>query len=387
MGKELDFGLRTPLYEQIVKDIRTKVERGELKPGEQIWTQQELAARYSVSLITVKNALAYLVNEGILYTRVGRGTFVAEKQTRKINLSPNKTLGLVLRDLKHPYFSLIVHSVEERAYELGFNVLLSSSSNNIEKEENQINHFREMGVDGLIIASLSLEYRATDYIQQLHKEGFPYIMVSYIHDPEYWYVGSDHEQGGFIATEHLIKSGYKSVGYVHMGKGNLLSEVRKNGYYRALVEHDMPYHTDSVHVLGSTDEEGGVDRFQLGYQFGKRFKDLSNKPEALFFYNDVVALGFLQGAGEHQIRVPDDVAIVGFDDTVIARYASVPLTTIHQPVDKIGRLAVEILQKRIEQGDVGNRTVFKPTLVVRESCGAKKRAMVNPLETGIPATK
>lgn len=375
MAKEIDFGLRTPLYEQIVNDIRSKVERGELKPGEQIWTQQELAAKYGVSLITIKNALAYLVNEGILYTRVGRGTYVAERQTRKINLSPNKTLGLVLRDLKHPYFSLIVHSVEERAYELGFNVLLSSSSNDIEKEENQINHFRSMGVDGLIIASLSLEYRATDYIQQLHNEDFPYIMVSYIHDPEYWYVGSDHEQGGYIATEHLIEVGYKSIGYVHVGKGNLLSEVRKNGYYRALTEHDMPFHADSVQVLGSTEEEAGADRFQLGYRFAGRFKDLTKKPEALFFYNDVVALGFLQGASEQQIRVPDDVAIVGFDDTIIARYAFVPLTTIHQPVDKIGRLAVEILQKRIEKGDVGNRTVLKPTLVVRESCGARKRTM------------
>ncbi len=383
MAKEIDFGLRTPLYEQIVNDIRSKIERGELKPGEQIWTQQELAARYGVSLITVKNALAYLVNEGILYTRVGRGTFVAEKQARKINFSPNKTLGLVLRDLKHPYFSLIVHTVEERAYELGFNVLLSSSSNDIEKEENQINHFRSMGVDGLIIASLSLEYRATDYIQQLHKENFPYIMVSYIHDPEYWYVGSDHEQGGYMATEHLIKVGYRSIGYVHMGKGNLLSEVRKNGYYRALMEHDMSFRAESIHVLGSAGEDAGVDRFQLGYHFGKDFKDLADKPEALFFYNDVVALGFLKGAGEQQIKVPEDVAIVGFDDTVVARYASVPLTTIHQPVDQIGRLAVEILQKRIEKGDVGNRTVLKPTLVVRESCGATQKTAENSSIAGL----
>ena len=385
MAKEIDFELRTPLYEQIVKDIKGKIDRGELKPGEQIWTQQELAAKYGVSLITVKNALAYLVNEGTLYTRVGRGTYVVEKPVRKISLAPNKTLGLVLRDLKHPYFSMIVHSVEERAYQLGFNVLLSSSSNDIEKEENQINHFRSMGVDGLIIASLSLEYRATDYIQQLHKENFPYIMVSYIHDPEYWYVGSDHEHGGYLATEHLIKIGYKSVGYVHVGKGNLLSEVRKNGYHRALLEHDLPYRSDNVFILGSKEAEGGSDRFQLGYQFGREYKNLPHRPEALFFYNDVVALGFLQGASELQINVPDDVGIVGFDDSVVARYAAVPLTTIHQQVDTIGRLAVEILQKRIDNGDVGNRTILKPTLVIRESCGARKRTMANPQEAGIPA--
>jgi DNA-binding LacI/PurR family transcriptional regulator len=381
MAKELDFGDRTPLYEQIVKDIKAKVERGELKPGEQIWTQQELAAKYGVSLITVKNALAYLVNEGILYARVGRGTFVAEKPARKISLSPNRTLGLVLRDLKHPYFSMIVHSVEQRAYELGFNVLLSSSSGDIEKEENQINHFREMGVDGLIIASLSLEYRATEYIQQLHNEGFPYIMVSYMHDPEYWYVGCDHELGGFMATEHLIKLGYTSIGYAHVGKGNLLSEVRRNGYYRALTEYGAPFRADNVYVLGVTDKDAGEDRFHRGYEFGKNFKTLQHKPDALFFYNDIVALGFLQGTSETGMRVPDDIGIVGFDDSIVARYAAVPLTTIHQPVDSIGRHAVEILQKRIDGKDVGGRTILKPSLIVRESCGAKKRGSLNPPST------
>jgi len=384
MAKGIDFGNPTPLYEQIIQDLRSKIQRGELRPGERIETQQELAEKYNVSLITVKNALAQLVSEGVLYTRVGRGTYVADKPARRINLTPHKTIGLVLRDLKHPYFSMIVHSVEERAYELGFNVLLSSSSGMMEKEEGQIKHFRSMGVDGMIIASLSLEYRATEYLQELHREEFPYIMVSYIHDPEYWYVGSDHEHGGFMATQHLINLGYSSIGYVHVGKGNLLSEVRKNGYYRALTENDIPFHNENIFVLGTTEADAGKDRFELGYQFGKAFKAAAHRPRALFFYNDIVALGFLQAARDVNISVPDDVAVVGFDDSVVARFAPVPLTTIHQPVDLIGRSAVDIIQKRIDKGDIGNRTILKPSLVVRDSCGAKKlgRATPDMLEAG-----
>jgi DNA-binding LacI/PurR family transcriptional regulator len=122
----------------------------------------------------------------------------------------------------------------------------------------------------------------------------------------------------------------------------------------------------------------GTDRFQLGHQFGKRFRQLQNRPEALFFYNDIVALGFLQGASESGLRVPDDVGIVGFDDSVVARYAAVPLTTIHQPADLIGRYAVEILQKRIDREDVGSRTILKPTLIVRDSCGAKRKTPLDP---------
>lgn len=382
MSKGIDFGNPAPLYEQIVSDIRGKIEKGILKPGDQLGTQQEMAREYEVSLITIKAALSELVNEGYLFTRVGKGTYVAERPKSKVNLTTQKTVGLVLRDLKHPYFSMIVHSIEERAYEMGFNVLLASSSGNLEKEEAQINHFRQMGVDGLIIASLSMEYRATSYIQQLHQENFPYIMVSYMHDPDYWYVGADHEHGGFLATEHLIRLGYKSVGYVHVGKGNLLSEVRKNGYYRALTEYKQSFRADDVFFLGSEESDAGRDRHELGAEFGKKFAGMTQRPESLFFYNDIVALGFLQSVTEAGLRVPDDVGIVGFDDSTVARYASVPLTTIHQPVDLIGKLAVEIIQKRIDKEDIGNRTILKPTLVIRESCGARKRLVVPRPQSG-----
>lgn len=371
--KSIDFDRPTPLYEQIVEDLRWKIEAGEYKPGDQIGTQAELSNTYHVSLITVKNAISCLVREGVLSARAGKGTFVSERAVRRVDLKEHRVIGLVLRDLNHPYFSMIVHSVEERAYELGFNILLSGSSGSFEKEEGQIERFKSLGADGLIIASLSLEYRATEYIQRLHRENFPYVMVSYIHDPDYWYVGSDHEQGGYMATEHLIRLGYRSIGYVHVGQVNLLSEVRKNGYYRALLENGIPYSSDLIYDVGSTALGPGADRYQLGIQFGKAFSELNKKPDALFFYNDMIALGFIQSATEQGIRVPEDVAVVGFDDAAVARFASVPLTTIHQPVDRIGRLAVEVIQKRIEKHDVGNRTVLKPSLIIRDSCGATKR--------------
>jgi len=367
-----------PLYLQVEHAIRGQIERGELQTGQQLGSQQELSRKYNVSLITIKKAVTDLCKEGILMSRVGKGTFVAEKAQAKRILSGQKTIGLVLRDLKHQYFSLIVHSIEERAYQLGFNVLLSNSSGSIEKEEKQIRHFQELGVDGLIIASLSLEYKATKYIQKLQKENFPYVMVSYLHDPEYWWVGANQELGGYMATEHLINVGYKSIGYVHVGKGNLLSEVRKNGYVLALQEHDRPFDSRFIYYLTHESVDLGRDRFQLGYDFGREFRNLAPRPDALFVYSDTMALGLEQALIEQGVSIPDDVAIVGFDDVTLAEYASVPLTTIHQPADRIGSMAVEIIQKRIDGSDVSNRTIFKPSLIVRESCGAKIRGMVPP---------
>lgn len=364
-----------PLYLQIERALKTKIEKGVLNPGDQLGSQQELATEFNVSLITIKKALANLIEQGVLFSRVGKGTFVAERiKAKKIGNVNQKTIGLVLSDINHSYFSMIVHSIEERAYELGFNILLSNSSGSIEKEENQIDHFRSLGVDGMIIASLSGEYRATEFLQNLHKDNFPYIMISYIHDPEYWYVGSDNELGGFIATEHLIKTGYESIGYVHVGKGNLLSEVRKNGYYRALMEYGKPYSSDFIYYLDSNKQDIASERFQLGKDFCTRFAGLERKPQALLFYEDMVALGFLAEAKGKSIRVPEDVAVVGYDDVHISRYTSVPLTTIHQPIDSIGKKAVEILKSRIDGTDVGNRTVLKPTLIIRESCGSMRKS-------------
>ncbi len=368
-----------PLYEQIEEDIKRKIASQELKVRDRIGTQEELAIAYNVSMITVKRAIANLIKEGVLYSRVGLGTFVAEQRKRKLSSSRHRIIGLVLRDLKHPYFSMIVHSVEERASQLGFTILLSSSSGDLEREEFQINHFRELGAEGLIIASLSLEYKASAPIQKIHEENFPYVMVSYIHDPEYWYVGSDHEFGGFIATDHLIKTGYRSIGYVHVSPGNLLSEIRKNGYSRALIENGLPFTSEFIFHAGEGKADAMMDRFQLGYKFGKKFVQLSHRPDALVFYNDMLAIGFMQAAAEQGMKTPDDVAVVGYDDTPVAQYTAVPLTTIHQPADKIGYSAVETIEKRIGKNDVANRTIFKPSLVVRESSGANKKVATAPL--------
>ena len=373
MKKNINLSDPSPLYSQVEKGIQRKIKEGTLKPGDCIGSYSELSKEYSVSTITVRKAVANLINRGIVFTRTGKGMYVAEPGKERLDLSKHKSIGLVLQDLGHPYFSLVVQGIEERAYELGYNVLISNSSNKIEKEESQIEHFRNIGVDGMVIASLSLQYKATDQIRKLHEEGFPYVMVSYIHDPEYWYAGTNQELGGYLAAQHLIKTGYKTIGYLHAGRDNLLREIRKNGYYRALTEFEIPYDSKFVFYLDEGNPTAISDRYALGYSFGKRWKSTEHKPAALFVYSDLVALGLEKALIEEGVSVPDDVAIVGFDDIVMASYANIPLTTIRQPAQKIGRISVDVIQKRLDGTDVGNRSILNPTLVVRESCGASKK--------------
>ena len=221
----IDIQNSAPLYLQIVDDIKSKVASKELKVGDQLGSHAELSSTYGVSLITVKKALGTLIHEGVVFSRVGKGTYVARPPFDG-HRQENPTIGLVLQDMRSPFFSRVMHSVEDAAYELGYHVLLSNSSGKAEKEDGQIARFRAFGVKGLIIASMSHKYHATPTIRRLLHDGFPFVMVSYIADEEIPFVGSDHQLGGYMATEYLIKLGYKTIGYVNGETGNLVGDLR-----------------------------------------------------------------------------------------------------------------------------------------------------------------
>lgn len=361
----------TPLNIQIAEDIRQKISLGHPKIGEKLPSQSELASSYGVSLITIKKAVARLVNDGVLFSRVGKGTYVASRFAQ-VDITKHKTLGLVLKDLKSPFFSLIVYSVEESASKNGYDILLSSSSDRKEKEDSQIRHFRRLGVDGLIIASMEPNHRATELIRKLHDEDFPFVMVSYVEDSDICYVGTDHEYGAFIATEHLIKLGYEKLGYISGEKRNPLGDLRAKGFRRALEQYGLAYREDFVFHLRL---EGEWNHYQSGYEIGQEFVGLSERPGAIFAYNDLSALGFEQAVLAGGLKVPDDVAIIGFDDIERDLDAPVPLTTVHQPTTRVGTVAIETLINRIEGVDTETRILLKPRIVVRESCGAESAAI------------
>jgi DNA-binding LacI/PurR family transcriptional regulator len=368
----LDERNQEPLYAQVANDIKVKIAAGVLKSGDQLSTQSELADQYSVSLITIKKALSELSREGVVYGRAGKGTFVASR-TNRVDFTKLKTVGFVLRDLESPFFSRILSSVEKELSAEKYNLLLSSTAGREDREDSLIQHFLEIGVSGLIIASMSREYIASPIIRKLHRENFPYVVVSYIADEDIAYVGTDHEEGAFIATQHLIKLGYTKIGYINGvsgERGSLLGDLRKKGFLRALQVHGVEYNPAYEYRFQL---RGEWNDYQSGYNIGLEFSGSPNRPEAVFAFDDLSALGFEKAMLDRELRVPQDIAIVGFDDIRRGVTAPVPLTTVHQPLREIGQVAIDILVKRITGQPVQTRRILKPTLVVRESCGAKLR--------------
>lgn len=365
----IDHKKSAPLYRQIADSIRSEIVSGKLKVGDQLGSHHNLVRRYGVSLITVKRALHELRNEEVLYSRAGKGTYVSQRPKKKAATS-SKTIGLVLTDLKSPFFSMIVHGIEEHASTKGYSLIISNSSQQRSKEENLLRHLYAIGVDGLLVVSMTHEYTASDFLRKIHSEQYPYVMVSYVKDPDIYYVGTNHEQGGFLATKHLIDCGYRKIGFINGETGNLVGELRHTGFVRALKESRLQPLEQYMYRLRL---KGEWHDYDSGYEVGIAFAGLADRPEAMFIYNDLSALGFQQAVLDKGLRLPEDVAIVGFDGIDRGQYAPVPLTTIQQPFDQIGAAAVENLTRRIEGHSATIKTILEPTLVVRESCGASTK--------------
>lgn len=353
-----------PLYRQVTRQLREQIVSGELAPGDRIGTHRDLAERFEVSIITIRHALSELASDGLIYSRVGRGTFVARTARLQPTVSEHRVLGLVLQDIKSPFFSLIVESIEERAYEAGYSLMLSTVGDQMRKEVRQIEHFRSMGVDGLIIASMQPDHQVTPTIRQIHDSGFPYVMVSYVDDPSFYFVGSDHERGAFLATRHLLDQDRRRIAYVGAEPDNRLSIVRQRGYEEALRQAGLELTSD---LIFRSSDEGEWTHFTSGYRIGQQLLLTDAAPDGVFAYNDLLGIGLMQALLDRGVQVPDDIAIVGFDDIARSRFAPIPLTTMRQPTDDIGRQAVNLLLARIRGEHPAPKRSFVPELVVRHS--------------------
>lgn len=364
----IDPASSTPLYQQVALHIRQLIVSGEMTVGTQLAPHRQLATDYGVSIMTINKALSGLVSEGVLHSRVGRGTFVAVRPVPSGALpKSDRMLGFVLRDLSSPYFSLIAHAAQQRADAEGYGLLFTSTSNRLDREDEQIGRFRELGVQGLIIVSMSRTYQITDTIRALDGVGIPFVMVSYIQGDDVPFVGLDLDASGHLAGRHLVALGRTRFGFIGDKFGSFNFEQKNAGYRRAVEE--AGFQVDPAFTF-EYPYEGEWNDYRSGFAVGQHVATLAVKPDAVFIHNDLGAVGFEEGLLASGVRVPQDIAIVGLDDIELAARARVPLTTVKQPTEWIGITAVETLLARLRGEQPPVRQLRAPELIVRRSCGA-----------------
>jgi len=335
---------------------------------------RDVAAHAGVSVGTVSNVL----NRPEIVARTTRDRvhaaikalgFVRNESARQLRAGRSRTIGLVVLDVANPFFTDVARGVEDEAAAAGLAVILCNTDEQLDKEQRYLELLEEHRVQGVLITPVG---EADRRLAPLQQRGTPVILVdSRSPSGRQCSVAVDDVLGGDAAMTHLLAEGHERISFV--GGPVSLRQVadRRDGAVRALVRagraaSDLEFiETSALNVAAG--QRAGAEIAALAPR---------QRPTAAFCANDLVALGLLQEMTRQRIRVPDELAIVGYDDIEFAAAAAVPLSSVRQPRQELGRMAAQLLLEEAlgTDGHKHRQVIFQPELEVRQSSQARPRA-------------
>lgn len=288
-----------------------------------------------------------------------------DAQARSLVLGRTETIGVVVTTMVDPFIGAIVQTIESAARGHGYAVILASSNDMPEREISAVEMLRSRRVDGVIVTSSRV---GALHQERLGRLSVPVVLMNSRAErsgKQTFSVGVDNHHGGYLATSHLIQKGHRRIAYVSSPSDRSDSVERMTGYRDALTEAGIGFHPSLV-VQGTGRPGGGQRALSV-------LLSLDDAPSAVFCYNDMTAIGLMDAALEAGLSLPQDLAIVGFDNITFARFTRPQLTTIAQPVRRLGRRAVDMLLTLLSDGDPSELPVTNVKLcgrlIVRASSG------------------
>lgn len=331
-------------------------------------TMREVALRAQVSPSTVSHVInnTRFVSEEVharVLAAMDELGYRPNALARSLRRGRTFTLGLILPDSANPFFAEIGRGIEATAFDSGYSVILCNTERDYKKEELYVDVLTKNQVDGIIFVSAG---DRPDSLYALLKRQLPVVLVDrLVTGLEVDLVMSDNRLGGYEISDHLIELGHQHIACITGPSYITPSAERIAGYREALQEAALPVEENLI-VQGDF-------RIESGYSAAMEILKRPGAPTAIFACNDLMAVGAMLAAHQTGRRVPQDLAIVGFDDIELASYLTPPLTTVHQPKMAMGRRAVYLLIERINDKDLPPRCEVLPSkLVIRDSCGAKR---------------
>ncbi|MGO2541528.1 MAG: LacI family DNA-binding transcriptional regulator [Specibacter sp.] len=326
---------------------------------------KDVANHAGVAVGTVSNVLNYpervaSKTRDRVQASIAELGFVRNDVARQLRAGHSRTIGLVVLDIGNPFFSSLARAAEDAAAEGGNAVVLGNSGHDASRELHYIDLFEEQRVQGLLISPVK---DITTRLKALAGRGTKVVLVdSPALEGTFSSVSVDDVSGGYLATKHLLEIGRRRIAFVAGPQQFHQVTDRLSGAMRAVAEVSGV----TLEVLQAADLTVLAGR-GIGDALTTREPGLI--PDGLFCANDLLALGVMQSLTMlHSLRIPEDVALVGYDDIDFAASAVVPLTSVRQPTTLIGRTAIELLAEQLETPEAGPRSVvFKPELVVRAS--------------------
>jgi LacI family transcriptional regulator len=288
--------------------------------------------------------------------------YVPDSTAQGLRTRRTKLFGLVIPSLANPIFSRIILAVQERAYELGYDVLLAYTLNIAEREEACIRRFLSRRVDGLIISPVYRIGAEAPIYQELLAREVPTILLGHTAPfcPQFVNVEADDLQAGYSVTRHFLNLGHRRIAFLTGPAATPWTQERFEGYRRALREAGLDVDDKLVFQAGRTMEDGSKAAMQMINE--------GSQATAIQAINDLVAAGCAETLLRQKLTIPGDVSIAGFGNTLLSEYFLVPLTTVNQPKHRLGLAAMDSLAQLLK-GQRPESKRLNTELIVRASSG------------------
>ncbi len=290
--------------------------------------------------------------------------YVVDRKARSLASGRSHIIAVSAPDLGTGYIGEIMHGIDAESSQANYDIMLYTTHRLEVKEQRFVTTIAQGMAEGAIMV---LPRNPAVYLESLEQLKFPYVLIDHqgINNtgPA---VGATNWQGAFNATEYLIQLGHKRIGFITGSMDLGSARDRLAGYQAALRTHHLPQDKELVY-------EGDFQQPD-GYAGGNHLLDLPNPPTAIFASNDVMAMSLIDSVSAHGLRCPEDISVMGFDDIPQSAYTHPALTTVRQPLEKMGRVATQMLLDYLKDPSVPMRRIELPTeLIIRDSCRAPAR--------------
>ena len=348
-----------PKYCQIKSMIINMIRSGKLKENMKVYSESILSREFGVNRNTVAKALNELVLEGYIYRKQGIGSFVAPQNPRQ----KTGNIGVVVHNVENKFYSIIARYVEATAKQNGYHVILCNTEESLTTEKEVLTSLVENNkVDGIIATPINLTSPEEQRLFiELQKRNMPFVQLfphQYIEEMNQVFV--DYYQGAKKATEMIFD----------YGRCNICFVITKNRHY-----YDI---SQRIKGFREVVESRGLDFTMIdvpwpdeqeGYNLSKKIIDMPRRPDGIVAINDETAIGLLKGFRDQNISVPEDIALVGFDDISYASDYSIQLSTIRYDYSEMCDIAVKTLLRQIGQSDFDPiHKKVKTAKVIRRTC-------------------
>ncbi|ANW98948.1 arabinose metabolism transcriptional repressor AraR [Thermoclostridium stercorarium subsp. thermolacticum DSM 2910] len=350
-----------PKYLQLKEYLIGLIENNELPRGNKIPSENELAEKFHISRHTVRRAISELVNEGVLITSQGKGTFVNNEPKSRQNL-----IGVITTYIGDYIFPSIIRGIDQVLSENGYSIALGCTNNQFDKERQCLENFMKQDIKGLIVETTksALPNPNIELYDEFRKRNIP---VLFMHGSYKGYSASsiyeDDVEAGYIATKHLIELGHRKIAGIFK-IDDIQGHARFEGYCRAHRESGIDINDKRIIWFGTDD---------MLYKFGKQSGDMVieflEDSTSLVCYNEQISIKVIDIIREKGLTIPERLSLVSFDDSELAVASEVKMTTVAHPKEKLGIEAANLMLKMIKEGDGIFKVKMTPELVVRNSTG------------------